>query len=160
MPEGPQKRMRASDRKAQIVDVAIRLFGEKGFSGTTTKAIATSAGVSEATIFRHFPSKESLYAEAFRQTVSGGAEEFVGLLQEYLDRQDDEGLLRAVFDAVIFGYGRDRDLHRMLQFAFLEQAPAENARLAEDLFKFPLFGFLASYIEARQADGRNVDRVR
>ena len=48
----PTTRLRADDRRRQIVDVAARLFSKKGFSGTTTKEIADSAGVSEAIIFR------------------------------------------------------------------------------------------------------------
>src|ERR687883_1828091 len=55
-------RMAAEDRRPQIVDVAMRLFSERGFRGTTTKEIAQAAGVSEAIIFRHFATKDDLYA--------------------------------------------------------------------------------------------------
>src|SRR3954470_3888140 len=54
-------RMAAGDRRLQIVKVAMRLFSERGFRGTTTKEIAQAAGVSEAIIFRHFATKEDLY---------------------------------------------------------------------------------------------------
>jgi TetR/AcrR family transcriptional regulator len=47
-------RMSASDRRNQLIDVAIDLFSRKGFGGTTTKEIAAAAGVTEAIIFRHF----------------------------------------------------------------------------------------------------------
>src|SRR5687767_6461215 len=55
-------RMRAATRRNQIVAVAAELFASRGFSGTTTKEIAEGAGVSEAIIFRHFASKDQLYA--------------------------------------------------------------------------------------------------
>lgn len=37
------------------------LFADKGFDGTTTRELAQAAGISEALLFKHFPSKQSLY---------------------------------------------------------------------------------------------------
>ena len=39
------------------------IFARQGFARTTTRELAEAAGVSEALIYKHFPSKESLYAE-------------------------------------------------------------------------------------------------
>lgn len=39
------------------------VFARHGFANTTTRQLATAAGVSEALIYKHFPSKESLYVE-------------------------------------------------------------------------------------------------
>jgi len=58
----PATRMAAVDRRQQIVSVASELFSKNGFNGTTTKEIADRAGVSEAIIFRHFPTKQALYS--------------------------------------------------------------------------------------------------
>jgi TetR/AcrR family transcriptional regulator len=55
------RRLSAEDRRRQIVHAAIELFARKGFDGTTTREIAQAAGVSEALIFRHFPTKHDLY---------------------------------------------------------------------------------------------------
>ncbi len=54
-------RLPASDRREQILAVAMKLFAERGFRGTTTRQIADRAGVNEAILFRHFQSKENLY---------------------------------------------------------------------------------------------------
>jgi AcrR family transcriptional regulator len=43
---------------AEISEVALRLFDERGFAGTTVDDIASAAGVSRATFFRYFRSKE------------------------------------------------------------------------------------------------------
>ena len=49
-----------TNRKQHIADVALQLFGEKGFENTSTQLIARAAGVSEALIFKHFGSKDQL----------------------------------------------------------------------------------------------------
>lgn len=49
-----------TNRKQHIAEVALQLFGEKGFENTSTQLIAKAAGVSEALIFKHFGSKDQL----------------------------------------------------------------------------------------------------
>jgi TetR/AcrR family transcriptional regulator len=51
----------ATAKEAAILQAATRLFGDKGFRDTRTADIAAAAGVTERTLFRYFPSKESLY---------------------------------------------------------------------------------------------------
>ncbi len=148
----PRQRMTAAERKAQIADVAIALFGRKGFSGTTTKAIADAAGISEATIFKHFPSKTDLYAEAFRRRTEAGTEWLVERLQEHAERQDDMAVVRTLAEAIMFGFDRDRDLHRMLMYAWLGQDQDANRRMEKQM-NSPLFEFLARYVARRQAEG-------
>src|SRR5262245_15927735 len=63
-------RMSAQDRRQQIIDVALKLFSEKGFRGTTTKEIALAAGINEAIIFRHFATKSDLYAAIIDQKAN------------------------------------------------------------------------------------------
>ena len=52
------------DLRDKILEAAGRLFCECGFLGTTTRRIATEAGVNEVTLFRQFGSKEQLLREA------------------------------------------------------------------------------------------------
>src|ERR671933_1039454 len=66
-------RMAGDERRLQIARVAMRLFSERGFRGTTTKEIAQAAGVSEAIIFRHFATKEELYTAIIDYKGCGGA---------------------------------------------------------------------------------------
>jgi AcrR family transcriptional regulator len=58
-----QKRLKADERRGQLLGIAKELFSEHGFENTSTRSIATAAGVSEAIIFRHFASKEDLYTQ-------------------------------------------------------------------------------------------------
>jgi AcrR family transcriptional regulator len=56
-------RLRFRDRRRAIVEAALPLFARQGLRGTTTRALAEAAGVSEALLYRHFPSKEALHQE-------------------------------------------------------------------------------------------------
>ncbi len=47
----------------KILETALRLFSKEGYLGATTREIAREAGVAEVTLFRHFPSKETLFEE-------------------------------------------------------------------------------------------------
>ncbi len=49
--------------RGSLRTAALRLFAEHGYDGTTTAEVARTAGVSEMTLFRHFPSKEALLLE-------------------------------------------------------------------------------------------------
>ena len=56
--------------RTRIMDAATQLFTEKGYAGTTTRAIAELAGVNEVTLFRHFGTKEKL-AKAIMDQFGG-----------------------------------------------------------------------------------------
>ncbi|WP_397569234.1 TetR/AcrR family transcriptional regulator [Schlesneria sp. T3-172] len=56
------QKMSSEDRRAAIIHAVRRVFAEHGFKGTTTRALAEAAGVSEALLFKHFPNKEALYS--------------------------------------------------------------------------------------------------
>ena len=56
------------ERRRSIIDAARPLFAEKGFHGTSIREIAKAADVSEALIYKHFPSKEALYDELLEYT--------------------------------------------------------------------------------------------
>ncbi len=51
------------DVRTRILEAAAAIYGTNGFHGTTTRRIATEAGVNEVSVFRHFGSKEALLRE-------------------------------------------------------------------------------------------------
>ena len=51
---------RTKTRKDRIMDAALRIFAEKGFQNATITEISKEAGVSEATIYEYFGTKEDL----------------------------------------------------------------------------------------------------
>ncbi len=64
-------RLDSDERRKAIVTAAVPLFARNGFGGTTTKELAEAAGISEALLFRHFPSKKHLYGEILRLGCEG-----------------------------------------------------------------------------------------
>src|SRR5215470_15744222 len=54
-------RLSSEERRAAIIKAVRRAFAEKGFHGITTRELADAAGVSEALLFKHFPTKEALF---------------------------------------------------------------------------------------------------
>jgi len=61
MKSSARKRLSAENRRATIVDAAIRSFAAEGFDGTSMDAIAARAGVTKPVIYDHFPSKGALF---------------------------------------------------------------------------------------------------
>src|ERR1700710_964868 len=94
--------MSGEDRRRQLIEVAIDLFSKRGFSGTTTREIALAAGVTEAIIFRHFATKQDLYAAILDHTTSAtGHENWLEEVQSCMDRNDDEGLFRLIVSRIL-----------------------------------------------------------
>jgi AcrR family transcriptional regulator len=59
---GKKPRLSGEERRESILRAVRQVFAENGFRGTTTRALAEAAGVSEALLFQHFPNKEALFA--------------------------------------------------------------------------------------------------
>jgi len=82
---GPRLRapkLPADARRQQVLDVAIRVFAERGYAGASTLQIAAEAGVGEPTIYRHFPSKRALFLAAFDRSSTELLERWRALAAE------------------------------------------------------------------------------
>lgn len=145
-------RMTAEDRKHQILSVAVRLFSQRGFVGTTTKEIAQAAGVSEAMVFRHFATKQELYSAILdHKACSGDSMNPEQMVAEALMQKDD----RAVFERLAQGALDHHECDPAFQRLLLHSA-LEGHELAEMFFeKFirRVYRLLGDYITERQRDG-------
>jgi AcrR family transcriptional regulator len=56
-------RPRSAQAHKKVVDAAVQLFSERGIDATSMDAIAETSGVSKATIYKHWPDKDSLCLE-------------------------------------------------------------------------------------------------
>src|SRR6059058_4011501 len=114
-------RLPASDRRRQLLETALDFFSRKGFEGTTSKEIAAAAGITEAVIFRHFPNKQALYQAVLEAQIGcTGFQEWMAEAQACMDRNDDEGLFRAIARVIIRSYSGEARHERVMLFAALE----------------------------------------
>jgi AcrR family transcriptional regulator len=65
MTEAPSKREQLrEERRQQILEAALEVFGQKGFNAAKVSDVAARAGVSQGTIYWYFESKEELLTQA------------------------------------------------------------------------------------------------
>lgn len=144
------------ERQASLISAAASLFAANGFTGTTTKEIAKAAGVSEALLFKHFPTKHALYTAILAEKAQySGLREAV---EEAANNQDDTRLFTLLASYRI-RKGADPTLLRLLLFSALE-----GHELSDMFFRQQYRAFhdlLAGYIRRRIEDGafRPVDPV-
>lgn len=145
------ERLTAGERKQQLIEVAIDLFSKKGFGGTTTKEIAAAAGVNEAIIFRHFATKQQLYAAILDFKIGDPKfqEGFAGLCV-LMEGRDDEAVFGWLVRKVLEVYRVDPRFERLMLFAALEGH--EIAVMHHNVVS-PFVDALKKYIERRQREG-------
>lgn len=64
MPTATRQLSTAAERREVLIEAAVAAFAEHGFHGTPTTEIAKAAGISQAYLFRLFPTKSELYVAA------------------------------------------------------------------------------------------------
>lgn len=149
-------RIRAADRKLQIMDVARELFARQGFDGTTTRQIAERAKVNEAIIFRHFPSKQDLYWAVIEQQIEAGGAHHA--LESRLNSgAGDREIFCGIAEDTLRRRAQDSGLSRLLLYSALE-----NHKLSYRFFQShgaAYYEALADYIRRRIEAGafRKVD---
>jgi AcrR family transcriptional regulator len=99
-------RLRAAERRAQLLGVARRLFARDGYRGASMESIAEAAGVTKPVLYQHFSSKRALYSAllagelgrltqeleaAFSQAGSNSERlrQGFGAYLEFVDRHED-----------------------------------------------------------------------
>jgi len=78
-------RLPAEERRAALLETALKLFSEGSYRGTTTAEIARAAGVTEPVLYRHFESKRELYLACMETAWAGVRELWEQAVQEEPD---------------------------------------------------------------------------
>jgi AcrR family transcriptional regulator len=151
----PRLRLDSEARRRRIVDAALPLFARKGFAGTTTKEIAEAAEVSEALLFKHFPTKAALYSaiQDFGCRIKEEALERLRSLEP-----STAGLVLIAYMMVhhiVRGDADDRlsgdTRHRLIVNSLL--ADGEYARLVYEMVFSQVFPKFGACLEAAEAAG-------
>ena len=119
----------AAKTRAHILDVALRLFGELGYSGASLSKIATAAKVTKGAIYWHFESKVDLYEQLIYEKSRHSFNELHGILsgsgsaahrlQQYLIRSflllaEDQNF-RELQRVIIFKTEQLPELHNQIE---------------------------------------------
>ncbi|MFC5186550.1 TetR/AcrR family transcriptional regulator [Actinomadura harenae] len=100
---GTRRRMPQARRREQLLGVALREFGRRGYHSTQMEHVAAAADVSKALLYQHFASKEELFAEVVGSVVA----ELTGRLGAAVRAEDDSvDRIRAMV-RVLFDYATD-----------------------------------------------------
>jgi len=90
------------DTRRDILNRALDLFAEQGFSGTSTRQIARAVGVRESALYHYFPSKDAILRELLTELGPGQVTRLGTLdLGAMLDAMGPEALLRRAVELVV-----------------------------------------------------------
>lgn len=138
--------------RRQIADHAFALFMTQGFESTTIEQIATAAEVGTRTLYRYYPTKESLIVD-FVETSLGAA------VDELRKQPDDMPLPQALYTMIetVLRVTRE-DTERVLAvYQLAESAPSVKARLAEQALRWRIE--VAREVSRRTGGGDHADLV-
>ena len=115
----PIPRMRAEDRRELVLTAATEVFGERGYVGATTDAVARAAGVSQPYVVRMFGSKEALFLCVLQRALDRLLNAFTAAIDAkptptpdelhhrmgaaYADLLSDRGLLLSLMHGFVVG---------------------------------------------------------
>ena len=137
------------DKKDHILDVAERVFSEKGFDGASTRLISGEAGVNMAMLNYYFGSKEGLFLEIFERKISS----FKNILQNlgnddsmsawekmatYIDMYGEKVVSNNCFQKLLYqamGMNRRNDLSDKLRDMLLKNVTELDKILREGIAK-------------------------
>lgn len=100
----PTRRLPAKARSEQLIDVAERLFIEKGFDRTSIGDIAAAAGVTRPIVYEHHGSKEGIYLASLARAKRRINEDYRAALEEV---REPRPVLRAAADVYFSMVERD-----------------------------------------------------
>lgn len=141
-------RWTAGERRPVVLEAAIAEFGEAGFAGASTAAIALRAGISHAYLFRLFGTKRDLFIAAVDHAFGEVREVF-----EEAERTRGNG---SPFPAYGRAYRRLLDESRHLHFAFHAYAACADP----DIQTVVRRRYMALFEWVQETTGASPDRAR
>lgn len=113
---------RGDETQQRIIDAAIKLFGEHGFAGASTRDIAAAAGVNAPALQYYFENKEGVYRACAQFIADDIRARFDPSMQHAAGVLKGEGNTRALIDAFL-------GIHEVTLDLVLTDSQASNRRL-------------------------------
>ncbi|MED2943856.1 TetR/AcrR family transcriptional regulator [Bacillus swezeyi] len=125
--------------RERLIQAALAVFKEKGYTAASTREIAQQAGVNHLTLFRHFGNKRNLFRESVAQHVTSG--DFIGGLEGRLTGNIKEDL------TLIAKAYLEENLEKDTVFWIYYAESAQDPEVSELIMDIPhrLQQFLAAY---------------
>ena len=165
----PRTLSTADERREDVLRVAMKVVGERGLYGTPTTEIARAAGISQAYLFRLFPTKTELFVavversyERVRDTMAGaiaasrrdGRPVMKAMGEAYTDLlRDPEVLLTQLQGQAAASEPAVREALRRGFRELLELVERETDATPLEVQQFFSRGMLCNLIAAMQIDG-------
>ena len=115
---------KAEQSRTRIISDAMELFSRRGYEETTMEAIAEAAFLSPSTLYRYFPTKDSIVFASFTSNTA----KFSAVFQERVKEMTVERALAEAIFAVL-AVEDENPKHAALVRSILGQSPAARARL-------------------------------
>jgi len=142
------------DRRRQILDAAVRVFGQKGFTQCRVSDIAEEAGVAYGLVYHYFASKDEVLDTLFLERW----DVLVELIGD-VDKQDIPARekLRAIAAFIVDSYRHDPDLMKVI---IVEVTRAANSFGRTHLDKIrEAYAGIAEIVERGQSQGEFKDTI-
>jgi TetR/AcrR family fatty acid metabolism transcriptional regulator len=121
------RRLPASERRKQILRSAVRVFARSNYRAAKVAEIAAEAGVSEALLYKLFPSKQAIFLEILQHM----SQRIVVAWQEEVDREEDA--LAALHNMGVTYYRRMKEHPEELRVQFQAISEIAEREIAERL---------------------------
>lgn len=112
--------------EARILEIASRLFYERGYKATTVRALAKEVGIKESSVYNHFASKQDILV---RICLDGMAEFHYGALERLEGVDDVRERLRALIRWQVIAETRDPYAARITDEQMTALSPKSRKQL-------------------------------
>jgi AcrR family transcriptional regulator len=144
-------KLSGEERRAAIIKAVRRVFADKGFHGTTTRELATAAGVSEALLFKHFPNKEALYSAMLLSCGNEQDHDRMARISALPPSASTLVLLVHFLVSKIVGKGINREEEQIIQNRLVLRSLAEDGEFARVLVQRLATGWVPRVTECLEA---------
>ena len=123
-----------SKSKTEILDLAIPLFAQSGYAGVSMRDIANAVGIKAASLYHHFPDKQTLYLQAMARAFEDKAQGFAEALNVKGTPEKRLAGFVQIFTALM---SKDPDFRALLQRELLDGDEMRLKLLAKEVFREP-----------------------